>query len=93
MKYEDFVKDSMLVDEADCTKPIEELFVEYCEYIANNINDFEIGEIRSVLSRVDEVAKNIAIKHLQEKGYNLENVGYVLNTSLYDERTQKYIGK
>ena len=87
----------------DPNKPLEQQIVDYCTYIMEEHEDFDLWEFGKCNEIFNILCKNLACKCLAEKGYNISpcismfsGVAQTYESLFkYDDETKgfKYIGK
>lgn len=87
----------------DPNKPLEEYVVHYCNHTAEDREDFDLWEFGKHYEVFNILCRNLAVKHLEEKGYDISNCVEMFSGIIqtYDSlfkfdvetRKYKYIGK
>ena len=101
-RYKNFLNKHIL--EEDSSKTLEKALVDFCEKVMENHEDYEMWEYERDFNAFNVLCRNLAIKHLEEKGFDIMNcvdmfggIGGNYYNSLFEyneeEENYKYIGK
>lgn len=112
-RYKSFLEDYTYFDKVEIEEKkdeaIENIFIDLCNYWVEEWKDFDVQEIKNILENVNIFIKNIALKYLLEKGYEIEDIlfllgGHINKENLFDfnneylkdqtkNKKYKYLGK
>lgn len=101
-RYKNFL--TKLIFEEDDSKSLEEALVDFCESVMDNHEDYEMWEYERDFNAFNVLCRNLAVKHLEEKGFDIGNcvdmfggIGGNYYNSLFEldekENKYKYVGK
>ncbi len=81
-RYKKFIE--KYAHEEDSNKTLEKVIIDYCDYVMGDFEDFELWEMEQSFKNFDILCRNLAIKHLEEKGFNIDNCLAMFNGNYYN---------